>query len=67
VPEVAYLDDGSTTLIPLRATADGHLHVDAEGEEDSVVLLLKQLVWEVRELRRAFCEDTRTFFKEYPG
>jgi hypothetical protein len=56
--------------VPIQATAGGQLEVDAAtggATGGSTEDLLAVLIWEMRELRRVYCEATDQLFTEYPA
>lgn len=56
---------GAPTLVQLNT--DGSVPVAAAGvADDSTAVLLERLIWEVRELRRVYCEATGEWFQENP-
>jgi len=50
-------------------TPDGNVPVEdmAEEEGDVIPSWANELIWELRALRRAYCEETDQPFDEYPG
>jgi hypothetical protein len=56
-------------VVPVQLDVDGSVPVVDMGGGDGEDLpsLLSRLVWEMREMRRVYCEATDQFFREYPG
>jgi hypothetical protein len=58
---------GAVTLPTVDADGNVPVALADDGGGDDLAALMKRLIWEMRELRRAYCLYTRTAFKEYRG